>query len=169
MSVRGLSIRGYWAWATVYAAKNPENRARGALTWAHRGTTLIQAAVQLDPVFTGALVETDGGAMLCLEPHRNDPRRPALLAIREAVGQERDPQALEALTVRRAIIGVADLADIHEAQPGCCPSPWAEDGKQPAHLVWEGMRPVWPPVACSGALGMWTPPPEVLEELELTE
>lgn len=63
------------------------------------------------------------------------------------------------------IIGVVDLVDVHP-NTGCC-RPWGESGRVAAHLVLEHQRELPEPIPCRGALGLWTPPADVLERLEM--
>lgn len=76
---------------------------------------------------------------------------------------------------RGAIIGVVDLVDVHVAwlvseTNRCCESPWGEFAEGPTkpvvHLVLENPRPLEVPILCKGRLGLWTPPAEVLDQLE---
>ncbi len=62
-----------------------------------------------------------------------------------------------------AIIAVCELTDCHPAS-GCCP-PWGDDtydGKAVHHLVLENVRALETPIPCTGRLGLWRPPAEVL-------
>lgn len=62
-----------------------------------------------------------------------------------------------------AIIGIADLVDAHPETRGCCP-PWGE--ADAIHLVLAQPRPITP-IPCRGHLGLWTPPPPILDRLSL--
>lgn len=172
--VRAISIRNYWAWAVVYAGKNPENRSDGALGWKHRGLTLIHAPALLDDALNARLWWDDADEPR-LEVPADDPRQTSLWSLSQAIRQAR-PETRDALGVRSAVMGVGDLVDIHPEEGGCC-KPWGEsvhwslDRTQrtnwTAHLVFRDVVPVWPPVDCPGALGLWKPRPDVLEAVGL--
>ena len=74
---------------------------------------------------------------------------------------------------RGAIIGVVDLVDVHP-DAGCC-RPWGESAyiehggrvrRSIVHLVLESPRELAEPIPCRGALGLWTPPADVIERLQ---
>lgn len=80
-----------------------------------------------------------------------------------------------AFFTRSAIIGGADIVDIHRSSPGCCDTPWAEleytdahGNLQPeaSHLVLEDAYQLDDPVPCAGALGIWTPNPDLALALQ---
>lgn len=58
------------------------------------------------------------------------------------------------------ILGVVDLVDVIEGST----SEWAIPGYK--HLVLAKPRALPEPIECSGALGLWTPPPALLTALE---
>lgn len=64
--------------------------------------------------------------------------------------------------VYSAIVAVATLTDCHPSDGRC--TPWS-DYPEPAgwHWVLTDVRTLTEPVACKGALGLWTPAPEVTE------
>lgn len=167
--VRAISVRNYWAWAIVYAGKNPENRSNGALGWRHRGLTLIQTGAKLDAALNACLW-WDAEFKAHLEVPADDPRQTALAQLARSVHCA-SAESQRALAVRSAVIGVGELVDIHREEAGCCP-PWGEgvhwslDRKLrtnwTAHLVWRNVRPVWPPIDCKGKLGLWRPPSDVV-------
>ncbi|MEV2239470.1 hypothetical protein [Micromonospora sp. NPDC049891] len=145
-AVRAITIRRPWApciASTAPGAKRVENR--GALTH-HRGTLLIHE---------GTKVEADAYA---------DPRVVSLL----------DPgQDDHTVAGAGAVIAVATLADAHHAAAGGCCEPWGEiwyhgptRTVRAVHLVLADVRPLPRPVPCWGALGLWTPSPDVLAEVE---
>jgi hypothetical protein len=149
--VKALTVQQPWAWAIVHGGKDVENRTQA---WTYRGPLAIHA---------GSRFSDRGG-------------RSPLLLQHEAYA--------DADMVKGAIIGVVDLVDVHGAQsvgfwpeqPACCESPWAEtayeqhlDGRTRrdiVHLVLEHPRPLAEPIPCRGALGLWTPPVEVLDQLQ---
>ncbi|KRV47547.1 hypothetical protein AQ490_06525 [Wenjunlia vitaminophila] len=61
-----------------------------------------------------------------------------------------------------AIIGTVQLTGVHRATGGCC-APWGE----PDAWHWEltQPRPLPDPIPCPGRLRLWTPPPQVLQQL----
>lgn len=74
------------------------------------------------------------------------------------------------------IIGEVTVVDAHIAAPGCCESQWAEYSYRRAdggtettvvHLMLEDPIRYPNPVYATGRLGLWRPPPHVLQELEL--
>lgn len=150
--MRALTVRQPWAWAIVHGGKDVENRTQA---WAYRGPLAIHAGQQLSergmrtvPSITAAERETS----------------PTL------VGDQMRGQ-LE----RSAIIGTVQLVDVHVAHDGCCESWWAESEyreaggrvrREIAHLVLEDPRPLEVPIPARGMLGLWTPPPAVLEQLQ---
>lgn len=64
---------------------------------------------------------------------------------------------------RKAIIAVAELASVHAAADGCC-APWGE--LDVYHWELSDVIPLPEPVPAKGALGFWTPTPEVLAAVE---
>ena len=127
-TVKALTIRQPWAWATIYGGKDVENR---RWTTAYRGPLLIHAAKNADP---------DPGATARLLWTMADP---------EAFGQPRG-----ALQAREAIIGVIHLADVLTDSP----SPWALPGwyhwvlefpAPVAHIPCRGRPGLWVPPAAA--------------------
>jgi hypothetical protein len=152
--IRAITVRQPWARAILFYGKNIENRGSG-FSKRYRGPLLIHAA--------GAWSER--GAL--------DTRVRA--ARNEVLVRAGGPGSLGPVPpsgVRSAIIGVVDVVDAHAAS-GCC-EPWGErtytgsDGKDVldvTHLVLERPRLLRHPVPCSGRLGLWTPPADVLAEV----
>lgn len=72
---------------------------------------------------------------------------------------------IEHSNVRSAIVAVATLTDCHPSDGRC--TSWA-DYPEPAvwHWVLADVRTLSEPVACKGALGLWTPAPEVVDAVE---
>ncbi|MET9436920.1 hypothetical protein [Streptomyces sp. NPDC006551] len=65
---------------------------------------------------------------------------------------------------RSAILGTAVLDSYHQAAGDCC-TPWGEpDGW---HWQLRDVRPLPRPVPASGALGLWTPPVDVLHDVQV--
>lgn len=157
--MRALTVQQPWAWAIVHGGKDVENRTQA---WSYRGPLAIHAGVRISQRGLDSDLVTD--------------------AWQQAYGWDiRDG----AYFTTGAIIGVVDLVDAHRAEAGCnhddpcrelacCDSPWAElsyagDGgktrRDVVHLVLENPRPLPSPIPCRGALGLWTPPAEVLDQL----
>lgn len=159
--MKALTVQQPWAWAIVHGGKDVENRTQA---WTYRGPLAIHAGARL----------SERGCMVV--PDLLDATRPDLLATYAG-------QHLE----YGAVIGVVDLVDVHIAEPeietdsgsgiwsaACCNSPWAEQAyderggrtrRDVVHLVLENPRPTDRPIPCRGRLGLWTPPPDVLDEL----
>ena len=137
--MRALSVKQPWAWQIINQRKNIENRTRN-FVGQYRG-----------PVAIHATLKPDQNALARLPMHAPD-----------------------WVTASRVfdygvILGVVDLVDVHEAQGPFCPHtcrPWGEH-LTGWHLVLENPRPI--PVRqqpkCRGALGLWTPPADIVEQL----
>lgn len=151
--MKALTVQQPWAWAIVHGGKDVENRTRA---WSYRGPLAIHA----------------GGR----ESRRGVESPLVQRAMGDAMRADRMPIDL----VFGAIIGVVDLVDVHLAQPSdmldrpgtqaCCGSPWGEVAYQGernlVHLELANPRPLEVPIPCKGRLGLWTPPAEVLEQLQ---
>lgn len=146
--MRALTVRQPWAWAIAAGYKTIENR---TTNWSYRGPLAIHAG-------------------------SHDSRRgwesPLVQAALDGWrAQHRLPDIATS-----AIIGVADLIDIHPARshPPCC-LPWGEtryrehgataERTDIVHLVLTGARLLTPPVDIPGRRGLWTPPRHVTELL----
>lgn len=136
--MRALSVRQPWAWQIINQGKNVENRTRN-IAGKYRGPVAIHASLK-----------PDQEALARLPMH-----------------------APEWVTARRifdygVILGVVDLVDAHEAEGYCIDScePWGEPGMW--HLTLANPRPLPLPkqIPCRGALGLWTPPADVLDQLQ---
>ncbi|WP_232006031.1 hypothetical protein [Mycobacterium sp. 852013-50091_SCH5140682] len=140
--LRAITVRQPWAWQIVNQRKNVENRTRN-IAGKYRGPVAIHAGLT--------------------------PDRDALARL-----PMRAPEWVTATRVfdYGVILGVVDLVDVHmsnscfpQDEP-CCASEWAEPGGW--HLVLANPRPI--PLnqqpKCRGALGLWTPPPEIVEQLQ---
>lgn len=163
-------MRQPWAWAIIHGdpPKVVENRSRN-VAGSYRGPVAIHA---------GLAVDADA---------YDDPR------VRHEIQQITDPGVpIERMAVRGAFLGVADLVDVHGGRPeegafgdtyaaACCSSSWAEFEmvevralceREPSyvcstvHLVLANPRPLPEPIPARGRLGLWTPPGEVLEQLQ---
>lgn len=146
--MKALTVQQPWAWAIVHGGKNIENRTQ---LWSYRGPLAIHAGVQWSA--RGI----------------NSP------LIHDAWDQHGDfthtPNEHDAFTFG-AILGVADLVDVHP-DAGCC-RPWGESAyiehggkerRRVVHLVLEDPRPLAEPIPCKGALGLWTPPADIVTRL----
>lgn len=159
--MKALTVQQPWAWAIIHGGKDVENRTQA---YQYRGPLAIHAGKRLSErgcnIVPDLLDVADHAASAALG-------RPTLLTTYAAVE----------LTYG-AIIGVVDLLDVHEAVGDdlavCCSSIWGETSyvehggrtrRQIMHLELANPRPVTP-IQCRGALGLWTPPREVLDQLE---
>lgn len=156
--MRALTVQQPWAWAIVHGGKDVENRTQA---WSYRGPLAIHAGQRVSQRGTDS--------HLVRSALRGKPAE--VTAPRWHTG---------------AIVGVVDLVDAHVAQPevlgdncigtpACCGSPWAESSyaehggrtrRDVVHLVLENPRPLDVPIPCKGRLGLWTPPAEVLDQLQ---
>ena len=141
--MKALTVRQPWGTAIIHLGKSPENRTRN-IVGDHRGTIAIHASKRLDeagfydPLIAGSL--------------------PGYLARHSDVV---DPFGLG------KVIGVADLVGVHDERLGCC-RPWGQrshDGSRIVHLELETPRALVEPVPCRGALGLWTLPGDVLDQV----
>ena len=144
--MRGLTVRQPWAWAIIHGQKKDvENRTRN-IAGKYRGPVAIHAALTLDfPAYGDPLV------MAAAQAYR-------WAWLDDATGPD----------VVGAVIGVADLVDVHWADPfeGChrpdssweC-SAWADTGCY--HLALRNRRPLPRPIPWRGRLGLWTVPDEL--------
>ena len=66
------------------------------------------------------------------------------------------------------------IAEIVHPDAGCC-KPWGESAyvehggrerRRIIHLTLENPRPLAEPIRCKGALGLWTPPADIVEQLQ---
>lgn len=142
--MRAITVRQPWAWQIVNQGKDVENRTRN-IAGKYRGPVAIHAGLQPDK-----------------EALRRLPKH-----------------APEWVTAPRVfdygvILGVVDLIDVHHcfnADSGyeVC-SPWAQPDHW--HLVLANPRPLFknhvvnPGIRCRGALGLWTPPADVVVQIE---
>ncbi|OBG21559.1 hypothetical protein A5768_25990 [Mycolicibacterium fortuitum] len=141
--MKALTVQQPWAWAIIHGGKSIENRTQ---LWSYRGVLAIHAGQRWS--------------------ERGD-RSP--LIEEAAKGRSLYPSAF----TMGAIIGLVDLVDCHENAG--CHKPWGESSyvehggherRRITHLVLENPRALDEPIACKGALGLWTPPPDVVSRLE---
>lgn len=139
--MKALTVQQPWAWA-IFNGKTIENRTQ---LWKYRGPLAIHA---------GNRWSVRG---------ENSP------LIRGVMNMAGAPHWI----TTGAIIGTVELVDVHP-DVGCC-KPWGESSYAEAggrnrravtHLVLDSPRWLDRPIPCKGALGLWTPPPHVLDELK---
>jgi len=142
--VPAITVYQPYAWGIAYGGKGVENRGE-TFRYRYRGPLAIHAGV------------------------------------RDSARGHRDPRIIRALATvddthglaydYGAIIALADLTEIHDADD-CC-APWGEtqyvrgDGKVIGcrHLVLENVRALEMPIRCRGFQGLWWPATEVQEQL----
>lgn len=165
--MRALTVQQPWAWAIIHGGKDVENRTQ---LWSYRGPLAIHAGqrwsqrgAQFRPLqeayaawlgFTHWSGPFGGHTAMPIDPD-SDPRDAELIDF-------------------AAIIGVVDLVDAHHEAGGCC-QPWGESSyvehggrrrRAITHLRLENARALPVPLPCRGALGLWTPPGDLLEQLQ---
>nr|WP_227467512.1 ASCH domain-containing protein [Nocardioides lijunqiniae] len=153
-----MTVQQPWAWAIVHGGKDVENRTQA---WTYRGALAIHAGARLSERGLRAV--------------------PDIAAAEQLVDPDMIRAEMRDQLVTGTIIGVVDLVDVHYSAGSspdaidCCDSWWAEASydehggrtrRDVVHLVLEHPRPVPEPIACKGRLGLWTPPVEVLEQLQ---
>jgi hypothetical protein len=179
-----LSVRPPWSWAIVHASKDVENRTGGAgrwrraldarlmihasAGWSERGrcSLLIRSDWQ-EAAVANPPGEPTHGADSMARPHRvaghlihpSIAFRPAALRIQHA-----------------AVIGIAEVVDVHDAQEGCCSSRWAEYEYTDAggqlrrdvvHLVLDQRRALpHDGIPARGRLGLWRPNADLVADVE---
>lgn len=141
--MKAITVHQPWATAIAEWGKSPENRGRN-IVGSYRGQLAIHA---------GKIVDEDAFHDPLIKAHSQDGTY--------FVDDGRDPFPLG------AIIGVATLVSVHHdsdhGPPSC--SPWAQRGLW--HLVLEEPVALAEPVPCRGALGLWTVPSGVDEQVAL--
>lgn len=151
--MRALTVQQPWSWAIIHGSKDIENRTQ---LWRYRGPLAIHA---------GQRWSEHGGV---------DPR--VLSAAKGILRTQLHPDMSTSLNrggfEYGVILGTVDLVDCHP-DAGCC-KPWGESAyvehggrerRRITHLVLENPRPLAEPIPCTGALGLWTPPHDVLMEI----
>lgn len=141
--MRAITVRQPWAWAIIHGGKDVENRSRN-IAGSYRGPVAIHAGL--------AAYDKD-----------NDASR---------VHRATHDTETDARIHFGAIIGLVDLVEVHQATPdefgqircsvGARMGTWARScsdwaGEAEYHLVLANPRPCGP-IACRGALGLWTVP-----------
>lgn len=161
--MKALTVQQPYAWAIVHGGKTVENRTQA---WAYRGPLAIHA---------GARWSLSGGKANVVR----QAMRPLLM--KRQRGRGIDPAEHPERFPFGAIIGVVDLVDAHLAltcaagDHGEMCSAWAESSydehggrtrRDVVHLVLENPRPLPTPIPAKGRLGLWTPDPVVLAQLQ---
>jgi hypothetical protein len=157
--MKTLTVQQPWAWAIVHGGKDVENRTQA---WSYRGPLAIHAGARM----------SDRGMRVV----------PDIAAAEQLVDLNLIREEMRGALVTGAIIGVVELVDVHQAVGSgpdgldCCESWWAESSydehggrtrRDVVHLVLEHPRPLPEPILCRGALGLWTPPADVVEQLRV--
>jgi hypothetical protein len=157
--MKAITIKQPWAWAIAAGYKTIENR---TTNWSYRGPLAIHA---------GRHDSRRGWESPLIQAAFDDWRAQHGAPFDAHLTGHVPPTA-----VTGAIIAVADLVDIHPVpkppHPPCC-QPWGEQvylhlGKAKlglVHLVLADARQITPPIDCTGALGLWTPPTDIAELL----
>lgn len=156
-----ITVKQPWAWAIATGAKHIENRSRGT---SYRGPLAIHAGKgwsqrgAQDPRMFKEFERT------AYAIHGSDGKYPAAALL---------PLMIPQGHYRGFIIATCDLIDSHPDTGHCC-RPWGESSYTEAggrlrtvmhHLVLDDIRPVLPPLEARGALGLWNPDADLLEEL----
>lgn len=164
MTMKALTVQQPWAWA-IFHGKNVENRTQ---LWRYRGPLAIHAGNRWSE--RGAKDERIVDAFL--EEQRRTGLRMQMCDLIRRTGLRPDDLADD----YGVILGVVDLIDVHY-DAGCC-RPWGESAyvehggrhvRQVVHLVHENERLLPEPIPCRGALGLWTPPADVVEKLQVVK
>lgn len=153
--MKALTVQNPWAWAIVHGGKNIENRTQ---LWSYRGLLAIHAGARWSERGEHSPLVRD--AFLDAFPGHNGGHLPRwVFGFNGNAGIS-------------AIIGTVELVDCHP-DAGCC-KPWGESAyiehggrerRRITHLVLENPRPLAEPIPCRGALGLWTPPADVVARL----
>ena len=157
--MKALTVQQPWAWA-IFHGKTIENRTQ---QWTYRGPLAIHAGQRWSERGSTSPLVRD--AFRQINPEYNAGRLPEwMFAVAAATNH--------AGVGMGAILGVVDLVDVHPSA-GCC-APWGESAyvehggrerRQIVHLVLENPRLLADPIPCKGALGLWTPPADIAEQL----
>lgn len=134
--MRILTVRQPWAWAIVHGGKDVENRVRN-IAGTYRGPVAIHAA-------QGVSVEA-----------LTDPNIVGAVAMTRLFRGAGHPSTFRE-SPRGAIIGVAELVDVHAPHPesrcGGVETRWSMPDHW--HLVFDHARPLAAPIPFRGALGL---------------
>lgn len=149
--MKAITVRQPWAWAIASGAKNIENRTQGSR---YRGPLAIHAG--------RGWSERGSESPLIRQLHGDR------LGFTIPVAPMRNVELFPV----GAVIAVVQLVDTHP-DTGCC-RPWGESAYVGAggrlrtaihHLVLDDIRALPAPLPARGALGLWTPDPDLLDAL----
>lgn len=155
--MKALTAQQPWAWA-IFHGKNVENRTQ---LWGYRGTLLIHAGLRWSE--RGAVDDRVVGKFV------DERSRNGLLDDVTEMVEDFELSKSDVGPVG-AVLGTVELVDVHPAA-GCC-APWGESAyvehgvggrRRVTHLVLEDPRLLPVPIPCVGALGLWTPPVDVVD------
>lgn len=145
--------------------------------------TAVRALTVQDPWISCIVSDAPGAKRVENRGSGTSYRGPLLLHVGKAVNEDAwrdlrvqsllgsDPSACG--QPRGAVVAVADLVDVHPNRNGdrCC-QPWGEamhvgprSVRWAMHLVLKNVRRLDRPVYCRGALGLWVPSAEVVEQV----
>ena len=175
--MRVITVRQPWAWAIIYGGKDVENRSRN-IAGAYRGPVAIHAGLAWDTSaddLRGDPSHPFGWAIASNEAQRDCGRSPvgAIIGVVDLVDvhtsrdcyhrnlrrlvnlYRNDRAACQALPDNGAggLVGKVRLC-----------SPWAMDDH--LHLALSHPRPLVTPIPAKGRLGLWTPTPELVTQIE---
>lgn len=177
MTWLALSVRPPWSWAMAHGPKDVENRTGGAARWRRAMDAdglLIHASAGWSKRGAASPVLCDqwwrlagflgGGTM-------RGPERVAGHLVHPSVALA-DPR----LRIHHAaVVAACRVVDVHDAEPECCPSPWAEWTYTDAagqlrsdvvHLVLANRQALpGDGIPAKGRLGLWRPDPELLADV----
>lgn len=170
-----LTVRQPWAWAIAHGPKDVENRTGGVGRWRRlAGCQLL--------IHAGAGWSDRGArdARLTSAWWYGQYLNPVPPPYRIFAGGQLEHRSINGVIpaqriVFSAIIAVTTVVDVHQAEPGCCESTWAESeytdvgGKLHTTITHLALGPrqalLDNGVACNGHLGLWHPRAEVLAEV----
>lgn len=172
VSMKALTVQQPWAWAIIYGDKNIENRTQA---WTYRGPLAIHAGARLSQ--RGMDSPLIGAAARRLGYHSHAPEllTAAILGVVDLVDVHHAEPEPDCNCMVPFLEGAGNHSPGCAVFKGCCESPWAEreyvehggrTRRQITHLVCANPRPLPEPIPWRGALGLWTPPADVLELLQ---
>jgi hypothetical protein len=155
--VKAITVRQPWAWAIATGAKTVENRSRPA-PW----TSAIDERIAIHAGKGWDRHAITGDNPLVALAHRQAGQMLGNVAVGGVPLAALVTFMVPTFHHRGAVMATAELAGVHPARDcsdvgenGLC-SPWAQADSW--HLVLRDIRAVREPVACKGALGLWTLP-----------
>lgn len=153
--MKALTVQQPWAWSIMHGGKLIENRTQ---LWSYRGPLAIHAGARWSEHGLHSPLVLDAFAGSPLDSRDRWTTLQSDMKRRMDLG---------------AILGVVNLVDCHP-DAGCC-RPWGESAyvehggrerRRITHLVLENPRSLVEPIPCKGALGLWTPPADVVSALK---